>query len=111
MNQNIYFPIAIGIIVTILEIVVLIILYKKRNEDEINLGWKLFGYSYLGAGFSIGTTHFSIPFGIIIALFFYRPQTNKTPKRYAAFVGFAFMLFSKFLHHFPQFYSPMIRLF
>ncbi len=70
----------------------LIWIFRKREEDERHLGWKLVGYYLLGT-FSFQQETYAIPIGYMI-FWFLKPKCNKKVKTYAATFGFImFLLF------------------
>ncbi|QNK59268.1 hypothetical protein [Paenibacillus sp. PAMC21692] len=68
-------------------LIVLILLYRRREEAERGLGWKLAGYTLLGCfTFSINTI--KLPLGFLVYLLFFRkPVPNARTKRNAALLG------------------------
>jgi hypothetical protein len=82
----------VSMIPTIFQIIVLIILYWKREENEDYLALKLIGYSFLGA-FNIRIIALVLPVGFVLYLFM-RPHTNKDMKHYAALIGLIDMVLS-----------------
>lgn len=74
---------SINIVITI---VGLIFIYRKREVEEANLGWKVFGYSFLGA-FTFRLNNFPLPIGFFIYLLIFHPKINRITKRKAAYLG------------------------
>jgi hypothetical protein len=89
-SKNINFN--VSIFSTFIMVLLLIFIYTKREIDEGYLGWKIFGYYYLGA-FNLNF-NLLIPLGIIICLLLFRPNTNAKIKMFSATTGFTFMIFS-----------------
>lgn len=87
----------VSIFSTFIMILLLIFIYTKRELDEGYLGWKIFGYYYLGA-FNLNF-NLLIPLGIIICLLLFRPRTNTKIKMFSALCGFTFMIFSYVFPH------------
>ena len=85
-----------ALIPTIIVVFVLIFIYKNREEEEDNLGWKIVGYSLLGS-FNITLEAFLLPIGIAVYFLFFRPESNKSTKTQAALFGFIMMLIGYFL--------------
>lgn len=79
-----------SVIFIVIAVILLIIIYGKREMDEPFLGLKLIGYYYLGA-FNVNI-NILIPMGIIIILFFFRPSQNDKVKMYASLTGFTLMV-------------------
>jgi hypothetical protein len=69
----------------------LILIYKKREEDESKLGLKIVGYYLLGVC-TFRLDGIAIPLGFLIYLLFFRPTQNGTTKRAAAFLGLAIFI-------------------
>jgi Na+/proline symporter len=86
----------LSFIPTIVLIICLVVIYKQREVNESNLGWKIVGYSFLG-GFHLNLNDLWLPIGIIIFFVLFRPDVNRKAKRYAALTGFVFMLMGKIL--------------
>lgn len=76
---------------TILAIILLIFFYRKRKEDESNLGFKILGYYLLGA-FSFTINGFTLPLGFLIFLLFVRPNQNVKTKQRVVYLGLAVFL-------------------
>lgn len=65
----------------------LIVLYRRRGEQERTLGWKLVGYMLLGAfTFSINAVKLPLGFAFYM-LFFRKAKPNDAIKRKAALLG------------------------
>jgi hypothetical protein len=86
MNWNFH----ISFITTIIVVLILILIYRNREKDEGNLGFKLIGYYLLGT-FNLNF-NIVIPIGIIIWLLFFHPTTNQKAKRYSAIFGLLMMI-------------------
>jgi hypothetical protein len=82
----------VSIFSTFIMVLLLVFIYTNRELDEGYLGWKIFGYYYLGA-FNLNL-NLLFPLGIIIYLLLFRPNTNAKIKMYSAIIGFTFMIFS-----------------
>lgn len=74
-----------------ISIIILVLIFRKREEDEKYLGWKLFGYCFLAA-FTFRINNFPIPLGFLIYLLFIHPKVNKVAKRRAVLLGLVFFL-------------------
>lgn len=81
----------INILASIVLIVMLVYIYKKREENETNLGFKIIGYYLLGS-FTFRMNEFPVPLGFLVFLFFFRPIANRTAKHYSAYLGLAFFV-------------------
>lgn len=81
-----------SILSTFIMVLLLVFIYTRRELDERYLGWKIFGYCYLGS-FNLNF-NILIPLGIIICLLLIRPNTNAKTKMYSAIIGFTFMIFN-----------------
>ncbi|MGG1662091.1 hypothetical protein [Brevibacillus sp. NRS-1366] len=73
---------------TLVSIVLLVFIYKRREENESNLGFKIVGYCLLG-GFTFVMNDFPIPLGFLMFVLFVRPTTNVKTKHNAVFLGLA----------------------
>ncbi|WP_409174590.1 hypothetical protein [Brevibacillus fortis] len=80
-----------SILLTIIQIVLLVFIYKKREETESNLGWKIVGYFWLGA-FAFKVNEIPLPLGFLLFLLIFRPMTNVKTKKRSAYLGLAFFL-------------------
>lgn len=92
MNWNF----SVSLLPMILVIILLTLIYKKREEDENYLVLKLIGYFFLGT-FNFNLNGIIIPIGIIIYFAFMRPAMNPLAKRYAAVFGVIMMVIGAFL--------------
>jgi len=81
----------INILTSIILIIMLVCIYKKRENDETNLGFKIIVYYLLGS-FTFRMNEFPVPLGFLIFLFFLRPTTNRSAKHYSAYLGLAFFV-------------------
>ncbi|MES9683084.1 hypothetical protein CN514_21425 [Bacillus sp. AFS001701] len=87
----------LGILELFVTIVLLVLVYQKReNKEETKMGWKIFGYWFLGT-FKFYINTFSIPLGFVLYLLVMRPKTNIKTKRYAALIGLAGFIINLFL--------------
>jgi hypothetical protein len=77
-----------------LSIVVVIILYRKSDEEEPYLFLKLLGYTILGA-FMLEINRVKMPLGFVVFLLFFRDiPTNSWAKKRAAYLGLIIFLLS-----------------
>lgn len=81
----------LSIISTIIIVLVLIMIYRNRAEDEQYLGLKLVGYYLLGT-FNFNFNGIVIPLGIVVYLLAFHPKINTKAKRFAALLGFIMMV-------------------
>ncbi|TQR36303.1 hypothetical protein [Brevibacillus brevis] len=80
-----------SILLAIILIVLLVFLYKKREETESNLGLKIVGYFWLGA-FAFKVNEMPLPLGFLLFLLIFRPMTNVKTKQRSAYLGLACFL-------------------
>ncbi|MED1785387.1 hypothetical protein P4V43_26550 [Brevibacillus fortis] len=80
-----------SILLTIILIVLLVFIYKKREEPETKLGWKVVGYFWLGA-FTFKANEIPLPLGFLLFLLVFRPTTNVKTKNRSAYLGLMFFL-------------------
>ncbi len=80
-----------SILLAIILIVLLVFIYKKREETESNLGWKIVGYFWLGA-FAFKVNEMPLPLGFLLFLLIFRPMTNVKTKKRSAYLGLACFL-------------------
>ncbi|RED29954.1 hypothetical protein DES34_105171 [Brevibacillus brevis] len=80
-----------SILLTIILIVLLVFIYKKREETETKLGWKVVGYFWLGA-FAFKVNEIPLPLGFLLFLLLFRPVANVKTKNRSAYLGLAFFL-------------------
>ena len=65
----------------------IVVLYRKRTEQEKGAAWKLVGYVLLG-GFTFSLNHIRLPLGFVVYwLFFRKSNTNRSIKHKAALLG------------------------
>ncbi|MCF6136582.1 hypothetical protein [Pseudalkalibacillus berkeleyi] len=86
----------INLILFVIVALVLRSFYKKREEVEAHLGWKIVGYYMLGI-FSLTLNEWAIPVGFIGFLIFFKPTLNKKIKTYSAYTGLAMFALSFFI--------------
>lgn len=78
-------------VITLLSIPLLVLAYKKREEDESRLGWKIAGYYLLGS-FTLNLNDLALPLGFLLFLLFFRPVKNRATKQNAAYLGLVLFL-------------------
>lgn len=71
-------------------VLVLMLIYRKRESEEAYLGMKVIGYYFLGS-FTFNLNMFPIPLGYIIYLMFFKPTQNSKVKKVA--VNFGLIVF------------------
>ncbi len=67
--------------------------FKRREDEERHLGWKLVGYYLLGI-FTFKFNGFPIPLGLVIFLLLLKPTINQKVKSYAVYTGLAVVILS-----------------
>lgn len=84
----------VGIVLIIIAVIGIAVLYRKSEEKEPYLLYKLIGYTFLGL-FMLDLNGLKLPLGFIIFLMFFRKSTvNNTLKRMAAYLGLLLFLMS-----------------
>ncbi|MBM7660328.1 hypothetical protein JOC85_001095 [Bacillus mesophilus] len=81
---------------TVVLIVSIIYLIRKKGEEEENFSIKIIGYFLLGT-FSLNLNQFSLPLGFIVYLLFFRPTLNVKVKRMAAVFGLVAFVFMNYI--------------
>ncbi|CAM3796445.1 hypothetical protein [Marinicrinis lubricantis] len=77
-------------------LIALMLLYRKRTEQENGLGLKLVGYTLLG-GFTFAFNDFKLPLGFFIYLVFFQyTSSNRRIKHLAALLGLALYVWRLF---------------
>lgn len=90
------FNLKVSVLATIVVIVLLAIIYARRERNESILGLKLIGYYLLGS-FVFNVNGVPVPLGFLVYLLVFRPPVNAAVKRYAAVLGLIFALLGRFL--------------
>lgn len=74
-------------------IIVLVLIYRKRESEEAYLGIKVIGYYLLGS-FTFNFNMFPIPLGYIIYIMFFKPTQNRKVKNRVVNFGLVIFLAS-----------------
>lgn len=75
-----------SIVYTVLLIVNVIFLVRKKADEESNFPLKIIGYFILGS-FAFNMNQISLPVGFVVYLLFFHPKVNGQVKRKAAVSG------------------------
>jgi hypothetical protein len=75
-----------SIVYTVLLIVIVLFLVRKKADEESNFPLKIIGYFILGS-FAFNMNQFSLPVGFVLYLLFFHPKVNGQVKRKAAVSG------------------------
>ncbi|MEH7120697.1 hypothetical protein V7128_25300 [Neobacillus vireti] len=82
----------VSIVYTVILLVSLLFLVRKKEETESYFLLKIIGYFVIGS-FAFNINQLSLPLGFVVNLMFFRPKLNGHVKRIAAFMGvLAFIL-------------------
>ncbi|MBZ9687342.1 hypothetical protein G9F72_013500 [Clostridium estertheticum] len=98
----------INVFFTVVLILGLVIIYRKREFSENLLFVKLLCYYLLGS-FRFNLNKLSVPLGFILYLVFFHPKLNARSKRYAVLlglllyiIGVSLPLINKYLYEIPK---------
>lgn len=84
----------IGVFFYLVILILTILIYRKSDELEPSLMWKLIGYTILG-GFSFQFNEWKLPLGFLIYLLFFRNiKVNAKAKKRAVYLGLVIFLVS-----------------
>ncbi|WP_273851891.1 hypothetical protein [Guptibacillus spartinae] len=84
----------IGVFFYLVILILTILIYRKSDEFEPSLMWKLIGYTILG-GFSFQFNEWKLPFGFLIYLLFFRNiKVNAKAKKRAVYLGLVIYVIS-----------------
>jgi hypothetical protein len=75
-----------SIVYTVLLIVIVLFLIKKKMDEESNFPLKIMGYFILGS-FAFTFNQIALPVGFVVYLLFFHPKVNGQVKRKAAVLG------------------------